>query len=153
MGRTKQFPCPSAVLLSVVPTKPYYTIVPVFVKGRCLLLDMFPAWHVGAGPARRHLLGFRRKPQIPLTSTSEPESIALERERNVRELTGCEAKQRSARSSILHIDGGTFVSPAVVYPPQNRKPTSCPTGGMSASWKSDCLWAFEKRAIDRRVDV
>jgi hypothetical protein len=23
-----------------VPTKPYYTIVPVFVKGRCLLLDM-----------------------------------------------------------------------------------------------------------------
>ena len=40
MGRTKQFPCPSAVLHSVVSTKPYYTIVPVFVKGRCLLLDM-----------------------------------------------------------------------------------------------------------------
>jgi hypothetical protein len=108
MGKTKQFACPSAVLLSVVPTKSYYTIVPVFVKGRCLLLDMFPAWHVGAGPARRHLLGFRRKPQIPPTSTSEPDSIALERERNVRELTGCEAKQRSARSSILHIDGGPF---------------------------------------------
>ena len=40
MGRTKQFPCPSAVLLSVVPTKPCYTIVPVFVKGHYLLLDM-----------------------------------------------------------------------------------------------------------------
>ena len=40
MGRTKQFPCPSAVLLSVVPTKPCYTIVPVFVKGHHLLLDM-----------------------------------------------------------------------------------------------------------------
>jgi hypothetical protein len=40
MGRTKQFPCPSAVLLTVVATKPYYTIVPVFVKGHCLLLDM-----------------------------------------------------------------------------------------------------------------
>src|SRR6266699_6402776 len=40
MGRTKHVPCPSAVLLAVVPTKPCYTIVPVFVKGRCLLLDM-----------------------------------------------------------------------------------------------------------------
>ena len=40
MGRTKQFPCPSALLLSFVPTKSYYTIVPVFVKGRCLLLNM-----------------------------------------------------------------------------------------------------------------
>jgi hypothetical protein len=40
MGRTKHVPCPSAVLLTVVPTKPCYTIVPVFVKGRCLLLDM-----------------------------------------------------------------------------------------------------------------
>jgi hypothetical protein len=40
MGRTKHIPCPSAVLLVVVPTKPCYTIVPVFVKGRCLLLDM-----------------------------------------------------------------------------------------------------------------
>jgi hypothetical protein len=40
MGRTKQFPCPSAVLLSVVATKLYYTIVPVFVKGRCLLLEI-----------------------------------------------------------------------------------------------------------------
>ena len=40
MRRTKQFPCPSAVLLSVVPTKPYYTIVPAVVKGRFLLLDM-----------------------------------------------------------------------------------------------------------------
>jgi hypothetical protein len=45
---------------------------------------------------------------MPLTSTSGPDSIALERERNLRELTGCEAKQRSARSSILHIDGGPF---------------------------------------------
>src|SRR5260221_592161 len=56
MGRTKLVACPSAVLLSFVPTKPYYTIVPVFVKGRYLLLDMFPARHVGAGLARRHLL-------------------------------------------------------------------------------------------------
>jgi hypothetical protein len=40
MGRAKQFPCPSAVFLAVVATKPYYTIVPVFVKGRCLLLDI-----------------------------------------------------------------------------------------------------------------
>ena len=45
MGRTKQFPCPSAVLHSVVPTKPFYTIVPVFVKvavscRRCSRLGM-----------------------------------------------------------------------------------------------------------------
>ena len=40
MGRTKQFPCPSAVLLSVMATKSYYTFVLVFVKGHCLLLDM-----------------------------------------------------------------------------------------------------------------
>jgi hypothetical protein len=41
MGRTKQFRGPSTVLLSFVPTKLCYQIVPVFVKGRCLLLDMF----------------------------------------------------------------------------------------------------------------
>jgi hypothetical protein len=46
-GKDKAVPCPSAVWLSVVPTKPYYTIVPVFVKGRCLLLEMLPAWQVG----------------------------------------------------------------------------------------------------------
>jgi hypothetical protein len=40
MGRTKPVPCPSAVLLLFVPTKPCYTIVPVFANGRCLLLDM-----------------------------------------------------------------------------------------------------------------
>ena len=40
MGRTKPVACPSAVLLTFVPTKPFYTIVPVFVKGSCLLLDM-----------------------------------------------------------------------------------------------------------------
>jgi hypothetical protein len=40
MGRTKQFPCPSAVFLAVVATKPCYTIVSVFVKDCCLLLDM-----------------------------------------------------------------------------------------------------------------
>jgi hypothetical protein len=40
MGRTKPVACPSAVLLSVVATNSYYTFVPVFVKGRCLLLDM-----------------------------------------------------------------------------------------------------------------
>jgi hypothetical protein len=40
MGRTKPVACPSAVLLSFVPTKPFYTIVPVFVKGRCLLPDL-----------------------------------------------------------------------------------------------------------------
>jgi hypothetical protein len=41
MGRTKHVPCPSTVLHSVVPTKPFYTIVPVFVKGRFLLSGMF----------------------------------------------------------------------------------------------------------------
>jgi hypothetical protein len=40
MGRTKPFPCPSTVLFSFVPTQPCYTIVPVFVKSRCPLLDM-----------------------------------------------------------------------------------------------------------------
>src|SRR5258708_8093453 len=60
-------------------------------------------WSCSAASAR-----CRRKPQIPLPSTSEPDSIALQRDRNLRELTGCEAKQRSARSSILHIDGVPF---------------------------------------------
>ena len=40
MGRTKPVACPSAVLLLFVATKPYYTIVPVFVKVSSLLLDM-----------------------------------------------------------------------------------------------------------------
>jgi hypothetical protein len=40
MGRTKYVPCPSAVFLSVVPTKPCYTIVPVIVKVSYLLLKM-----------------------------------------------------------------------------------------------------------------
>jgi hypothetical protein len=39
---------------------------------------------------------------MPLTSTSAPESIALERERNLRELTGCEAKQRSYAGYLGH---------------------------------------------------
>jgi hypothetical protein len=36
-------------------------IVPVFVKGRCLLLEMFLTRHVGAGLARQQLLGFRMR--------------------------------------------------------------------------------------------
>jgi len=40
MGRNKQIACPSAVFHSVVPTKPEYTIVPVFVKGSGRLLAL-----------------------------------------------------------------------------------------------------------------
>jgi hypothetical protein len=55
MGKTKQFPCPSAVFLAVVATKPYYTIVSVFVKDRCLLLHI-SRLGMCAGLTRRHLL-------------------------------------------------------------------------------------------------
>jgi hypothetical protein len=38
MGRSRQIACPSTVFHVVVPTKPVYTIVPVFVKGSSILL-------------------------------------------------------------------------------------------------------------------
>ena len=68
-----------------------------------------------------------------MTSTSEPGSGVWERERDLRELTGCEAKQRGGKSSIPHLDGGLLPSPAVVCPPQNWKPASYPAGTMIES--------------------
>ena len=53
-----------------------------------------------------------------------------ERERNVRELTGCAAKKRGARSSLLHLAGGPLASPAVLCPPHNGKPAALPAGAI-----------------------
>src|SRR2546425_1105092 len=122
MGRTKHVPCPSAVLLSVVPTKPCYTIVPVFVKGRCLLLEMFLARHVGAGLARQHLLAAGCAPPVLLPSTRVPGSLALGTRAQLPRGVGCEAKKRGAKSSLLHLAGGPLAAPAVGCPPHNEKP-------------------------------
>ena len=65
MGRTKQFPCPSAVFLSVVPTKPCYTIVPVFVKGRYLLLAMSRLGMCVPVLLSGIFSSFGRAPQVP----------------------------------------------------------------------------------------
>src|SRR5207245_8188855 len=111
MGRTKHVPCPSAVLLSVVPTKPCYTIVPVFVKGRCLLLEMFLARHVGAGLARQHLLAAGCAPPVLLPSTRVPGSLALGTRAQLPRGVGCEAKKRGAKSSLLHLAGGPLAAP------------------------------------------
>ena len=94
MGRTKHVPCPSAVLHSVVPTKPYYTIVPVFVKGRFLLPEMFRL-----GMLMLILLGgicsaFGGSHRFHCPRRASLGAVLWEREQNVRELTGCEAKKR-----------------------------------------------------------
>jgi hypothetical protein len=59
--------------------------------------------------------------------------VLWERERDLCELTGCEAKQGRGKSSIPHLAGGLLASLAVVCPPQNWKPASHPAGTMIES--------------------
>jgi hypothetical protein len=100
MGSTKLVACPSGNFFSVVPTKTYYKIVPVFVKGRCPLLALFPL-----GMLVLVLLGgicssFGHAPRVKCRVPGQEE--------------GC-------RTSILHINGGPFASPAVGCPPHVRQ--------------------------------
>jgi hypothetical protein len=75
--------------------------------------------------------------------------VLWKRERNVRELTGCEAKKRGAKSSLLHLAGEPLAAPAVRGSPHNGKPAAHPAGALIESQKSDYLWVCQKRAIDR----
>src|SRR5690242_14164778 len=92
MGRTMHVPCPSAVLLAFVPTKPCYTIVPVFVKGRCLLLDMsrlgilvlVVLGGICSLPDVRHRFHFPRRERLV--------ALLWERERNLREGSGAQPR-------------------------------------------------------------
>ena len=94
MGRTKPVACPSAVLLLFVATKPYYTIVPVFVKVSSLLLDMFrPGMLVLVVLGGICSLSLSHRFHRP--GRERLGAVLWERERNVGEPTGSVANRRA----------------------------------------------------------
>jgi hypothetical protein len=111
MGRTKHVPCPSAVLHSVVPTKPFYTIVPVFVKGRFLLSGMFRLDMLMLILLGGICSAFGGSHRFHCPRRASLGAVLWEREQNVRELTGCEAKKRGCQSlAPSHRWGGARLS-------------------------------------------
>ena len=67
----------------------------------------------------------------------------------MRELTGCAAKKRGTRSSLLPLAGGRsqlqqWDARLTTGNPQHVQQVHC-----SKARKSDCLWACQKRTMDR----
>ncbi len=92
-----------------------------------------PVWHGCAGLARRHLLAAGGSHRFHCPRRVSPGAVLWERGWNLRELTGCEAKKRGARSSILYLAGEPLASPAVGGPPYNGKPLARPAGALLES--------------------
>jgi len=76
--------------------------------------------------------------------------VLWEREQNVRELTGCEAKKRGCQSlAPSHRWGAARLSISARPASQRENPYHVRQAPWSKARKSDGLWAFQKRAISR----